>query len=110
MSERAYMPASGTEGADFFTKWCCNCRRDENGDNGDGCSILANSYAGIQADEWQYWRGEPICTAFDGDDFPYLRGNAVADLFPRSRRRPTQGEQIRLLVKSSLTAKDEEHG
>lgn len=95
----AYMPASGTEGMDFESKWCTKCKRDVNAESGDGCSILTASYVGVQPVEWKYWRGEPICSAFEGEDYPHLKGNAVADLFPGSRRRPTQGAQIRLLAR-----------
>lgn len=96
-----YMPGSGTEGVDFYAKWCVNCPRDAAYPEGDGCSILANSYAGVQAKEWRYWRGDPICTAYEGDQMPYLRGCATGDLFPGAPRRPSTGEQIRRLVKST---------
>ena len=91
-----YYPCSGTEGADFISKWCARCRLDAN----DDCAILASSFCG-PVDPWIYERGEPVCTAFEANDpenLPFLKSAAVADLFPGSRRRPTQGEQIRMLV------------
>ena len=95
MSE-LYHPSSGTEGMDFTGKWCARCACDVN----DDCSILAASFCG-PVDEWQYERGEPVCTAFVAADplgIPTMRSAAVADLFPGSPRRPSQGEQVRLLV------------
>lgn len=103
MGERAYMPASGTEGADFEAKWCHRCTRDVDAERGDGCLLLANAYGGIQPSEWTWWRGEPMCAAFeatDSADKPQLAGDAVADLFPGSPRRLSSGEQIRMLVGS----------
>lgn len=91
-----YHPSSGTEGMDFIAKWCARCARDKNED----CPILAASFCG-QVDEWRYERGEPVCTEFtaiDKNDQPRMEQAGVADLFPGSRKSPTQGEQIRMLV------------
>jgi hypothetical protein len=97
----AWKPSSGTQAMDFEARWCANCKRDSgfySGD-GDGCRLLADAFAGAQPKEWRWWRGAPICDAFDGGAFyPYHPGLATADLFPVSPRRPTQGEQVRLLV------------
>jgi hypothetical protein len=101
-----YMPSSGTEGADFEAKWCMKCVHDENADYGDGCRILADAYAGTPPSVWSWWRGEPLCSAFkatDPADRPHLAGDAVADLFPGSHRRPTTGEQVRMLVLSAAS-------
>lgn len=97
---RLYLPSTGTEGADFWSKWCANCKRDEafRDGTGDSCPILANSYCGIQPEEWHVWRGDPVCDAFEGDEYPHLSGFAVRDLFPAAPRRPTQGEAIRMML------------
>lgn len=102
MEERPYMPSSGTEGADFIGKWCANCPRDAGGEDGDGCLLLANSFIGVQPAEWRYWRGDPVCTAYEGEQLPYLRGCATGDLFPGAHRRPSTGEQIRMLVGAAI--------
>ena len=94
------MPSSGTEGADFECKWCQRCKHDAafRADEGDSCSILANAYAGVQPQEWRIWRGEPVCDAFEGEQYPQLSGFAVRDLFPAAPRRPTTGEAIRMML------------
>lgn len=104
-----YRPSSGTEGADFEVKWCQRCKHDAgfNAGCGDSCPILSSALAGVRVDEWQYWRGDPLCTAFEAIEpgyTPYLRGNAVADLFPGSRRSPGAGAQIRMLVHEAMSA------
>lgn len=85
---------------DFEATWCANCKRDADiHSGGDGCRLLADAFAGAQPQEWRWWRGAPVCDAFDGLTFyPYHPGNAVADLFQNAPRRPTQGEQVRALV------------
>jgi hypothetical protein len=98
-----YMPGSGTEGMDFEAKWCARCTKDANALDGDGCPILANAYAGIQPNEWRWWRSEPVCDAYDGEVMPYHPGFAVTDLFPSAPRRPTQGAQVRALVQHQGT-------
>lgn len=103
-----YRPSSATEGADFEVKWCQRCQHDAefNAGAGDSCPILANALAGVRVTEWRYWRGDPICTAFEAIDsgyMPFLRGNAVADLFPSAPRRPSTGAQIRMLVSSAMS-------
>lgn len=99
----AWRPSSGTAAMDFEATWCAHCKRDQNysmgGDEGDGCPLLAAAYAGQQPQEWRWWRGAPICDAFDGRTYyPHHPGFAVADLFPAGPRRPTHGEQVRALV------------
>lgn len=97
-----YGPTSGTEGMDFMVKWCARCLCDANED----CPVLATGYAyGLGAGkppvEWQLERGEPVCTAFDPADpldQPHMASAAVCDMFPASRRLPTQGQQVRMLV------------
>ena len=91
-----YGPASGTEGMDFIGKWCGRCACDEN----DECPILADSFT-KKVPEWRLERGEPVCTGFqpiDPTDLPHMETAAVRDLFPGSRRRLTQGQQIRAFV------------
>ena len=103
-----YRPSSGTEGADFEAKWCQRCLLDADFRDGDGnsCPILANALAGLRVAEWRYWRGDPVCTEFEPSEpgyIPYLRGNAVADLFPGARRSPSAGTQVRMLVQSATS-------
>lgn len=101
-----YRPFSGTEGADFTSKWCAHCKGDINED----CPILAATYCYAHGHpdypkEWHYERGDPVCSAFEAIDpsyQPFMKSAAVADLFPGSYRRPSRGEQIRLLVKGSM--------
>jgi hypothetical protein len=97
-----YYPACGTEGADFMSRWCDRCKRDEafRNEEGDSCSIAASTFCG-PVEQWRYERGEPVCAAFeasDPGDLPFLKSAAVADLFPSSHRRPTQGERVRMVV------------
>ncbi len=109
-----YRPSSGTEGADFDSEWCCRCKADQamRDETGDGCEIIANSFAFAVDDpnypqQWRYERGEPVCTAFeavDPLDQPFLRSAAVRDLFPGCPRRPTQGEQIHMMIGASASA------
>jgi hypothetical protein len=96
-----YRPSCGTEGADFTASWCGRCK----GDIDDDCPINASTFV-YDVDhpdypaEWQYERGEPVCTAFDAIDpldVPQMRAAAIKDMFPGPRR-PTQGEQIRMMV------------
>ena len=104
-SASLYHPSSGTEGADFIEKWCGRCVCDANED----CPILAASFCG-PVDQWRYERGEPICTAFEASDplnLPFMRSAAIGDLFPGARRRPSQGEQIRMPLRSLPTGGDD---
>jgi hypothetical protein len=56
-----YMPANGTEGDIFESRWCCNCAKDI----GDDCNILTKAFCGEQPTEWIYFNNKPICTAFE---------------------------------------------
>jgi hypothetical protein len=97
-----YAPTSGTEAMDFMGKWCGRCICDANED----CPVLAVVYsygfgAGNPPSEWQYERGEPVCTAFnarDPLDLPLMRAAVVKDLFSGARKLPTAGEQVRMIV------------
>jgi hypothetical protein len=99
---RLYRPLRGTEGMDFIAKWCGLCAKDDN----DDCPILAASFVYEVDDpkypnEWRYERDEPICTAFRASDpmaEPHMKSAAVKDLFPGSPKRPSQGQQVRMLV------------
>jgi hypothetical protein len=91
MSEQ-YIPSSGTEGACFFSAWCCRCARDksmregepyEECDDNEVCEIIAKSFTG-EATEWIYdAEGWPVCTAFipAGDPIPPKRCEHTADMF-----------------------------
>lgn len=103
MTERElYRPGSGTEGMDFIAKWCGRCSKDENED----CPILAATFA-LEVGHpdypaaWHYERGEPVCADFaaiDPLDQPHMETAAVRDLFVGSPRRPTRGQQVRMMV------------
>jgi hypothetical protein len=65
-----YRPSCGLEGADFYAKWCSECRHDIN----DSCGILANSFV-YEISDPRYpveWREDgpsgPRCTAFEPID------------------------------------------
>ena len=80
-----YMPANGTEGDIFESRWCCNCDFTPHPNIGE-CSILTNAYCGIQPNEWIYYDNKPICTAFkkgreDEEDVNdrYVRGQATRE-------------------------------
>jgi len=72
-----YRPSNGTEGEWFYGAFCAHCIREsasrtENADPGDGCDILAATYAFGISDpnyprEWRYVDGKPVCTAFRWD-------------------------------------------
>jgi hypothetical protein len=108
MSDAIYRPGSGTEGMDFIASWCARCRGDLNED----CPILAATFAYNAADpnypaDWRMERGEPVCASFealDPLDQPIMRAAAVRDLFAGYPRRPSQGEQIRMLVRAEFAA------
>lgn len=86
---KPYLPASGTEGADFFDRWCSNCARDkamregepiEECDDNELCEIIAASFRG-QVPEWIEDENGPRCTAFvRGDHVPEV-DTQTADLF-----------------------------
>ncbi len=89
---RCYRPSTGTEGACFIERWCFNCKHDQpyrDGDFGDSCPIVANSFVYDVEDpnyppEWQYGAdGIPICTAFQEIDAPDRQdpNAAIGDLF-----------------------------
>lgn len=75
---RPYRPGSGTEGACFQEKWCCNCARDKAMSEGkdffecapeEVCQIIADTYAYSVDDpkypkEWVYGENGPMCSAF----------------------------------------------
>ena len=73
MSEKLYLPSSGTEGAIFFENWCSKCEHDKNLNgtkpdpddcsDDDYCQIINNSYLG-HVPQWIYKDGEPACTEF----------------------------------------------
>lgn len=79
---RAYRPACGSEGADFMTRWCSRCCRDEQ----SICTIAADTMVYQITDE-EYppeWRTDsvhgPRCTAFDAIDAfeqPFDPGAAI---------------------------------
>lgn len=105
----SFRPDSGTIGMDFTCRWCSRCKLDVN----DDCEILAMTFA-VAVDhpdyprEWTFERGEPVCMAFeaiDPLDQPQMACAAVRDLFPGYHRRPTAGEQVRVLV-ASLASPD----
>lgn len=87
-----------------MAKWCARCRLDAN----DDCEILAATCVLTKDDpryprQWTYERNEPVCTAFEAisdDDHPHMESAAVADLFPGAHRIPSQGEQVRMMVRS----------
>jgi hypothetical protein len=87
---------------DFTAKWCARCSRDAN----DDCQILAAIFAlevgcPDYPTAWRYERGEPVCSAFeaaDPFDTPHMEAAAVRDMFSGLPRRPTQGQQVRMLV------------
>ncbi len=75
MSElRLYRPSSGSEGEDFFCRFCYRCERDrayQEGEPGaEPCDILSRALAFVAASpdyprDWHYDEaGEPVCSAF----------------------------------------------
>ncbi len=72
MTEK-YRPANGTEGDVFMERFCFQCKNDDYPE-GDGCRILANTFAFDVDDErypseWIYDKdGKPVCTAFESDN------------------------------------------
>jgi hypothetical protein len=73
-----YRPSNGTEGEFFQERWCEHCRADkdfreafaQNGSGDGGCSILGRTMLydaehELYPKEWQWQKGEPVCTAFD---------------------------------------------
>ena len=89
MNER-FIPANGSEGADFLDTWCRRCARDkamrdgadfDECDDNELCQIIAASFRGEVA-EWIYKDGEPTCTTFvpAGDKVPQV-DTLTGDLF-----------------------------
>jgi len=72
-----YRPSSGTEGCQFESEFCANCKAEEgyrnNPDDWDACEIITNSMCYAVDDpkypkQWIYKDGKPTCTAFDPVD------------------------------------------
>jgi hypothetical protein len=69
MSNQAYRPSNGSEGADFMADFCDRCAKDING----GCPIVADTFVYAANDpkypkEWVYGEHGPCCTAFEPRD------------------------------------------
>lgn len=94
-----YRPANGTEGRAFDSMWCEGCTRDRiyrdsDGEEGDGCRIIADAMAYDIAHPdypaaWVHGEdGQPKCLAFDdGSEVP--RCTKTLDLFPLPHQDPS---------------------
>lgn len=77
---KPYRPSNGTEGDDFYNKWCGQCSREDGARY--GCTILAVAFAGNSPDEWIYLNDTPTCTAFRGEPLPEPRCPFTKEMFP----------------------------
>ncbi len=85
-----YRPSNGTEGIYFQERWCDHCKadkafRDSGYEDGDGCPILAATMGydithPKYPREWQWQKGEPICTAFDDEDLKITNAEREAQI------------------------------
>lgn len=90
---KKYRPSNSTEGSFFEQGWCDHCKVDkafrENGyetTNGiKGCDILARALScDVRSNdypiEWQWQKGEPVCTAFDDEALTITNEERAAQL------------------------------
>jgi hypothetical protein len=83
-----YRPSTGTEGADFMSRWCYRCERDRafREDDGDSCPIAAATMVyGVNDPAYpKEWREDgpsgPRCTAFEGAEPPQDPAAVVREL------------------------------
>ena len=78
---KPYMPSNGTEGEMFMEQWCHGCVKEKS------CTILMNSFAGVQSKAWRYNEtGEPECTSFQDTRAPKkaYRCKQTRDIFQDS--------------------------
>lgn len=85
-----YEPSNGTEGADFFDRWCSRCARDRSMrdgvdvadcDDSELCPIIAAACAG-EADEWRELDdGSVVCVAFVAFPTGHQRCERTHDMF-----------------------------
>lgn len=87
-----YRPANGTEGIDFYNRFCDHCQKDrahrEDPDGADGCPILAATFRFEVDDpsypaEWIWREGDTLCTAYEREceDDRAPRCEKTIDLF-----------------------------
>ena len=57
-----YTPSNSSEGDDFQSSWCEQCRAEA---DGASCELLTEAMATGGVEQWQMQGGKPVCTAFE---------------------------------------------